>query len=263
VNAPFVAIDVGNTRTKLGLFDLDDTAAGLPECRELAIVRTGEEIPAAELNRWSEGAAAALPSIITGSHPTRVAEIIRDWSLPSVSRPVPLADRSRLPIVCDVRYPEKVGIDRLLSAIAANCLRADGCGAVIVDSGTATTVGLVNEAGVFCGGAILPGLALSARALHQYTQLLPEISLDELTRESRGPVGRDTHEAIRSGLFWGHLGAIRELSSRFEQQVRRPLKLLSGGGGALLAPYLGDFELVPHLPLKGVALIAADLLRSG
>ena len=129
-----------------------------------------------------------------------------------------------------------VGIDRLLAAVAANRLRNPKRPAVIVDLGTAITVDLVDAEGVFRGGAILPGIAISARAMHDYTDLLPHIPMAEL-EEPPPALGRATVPAMRSGLYWGAVGAVRELIERLAEQDRRPARRVPhrrrrpGGGG--------------------------------
>ena len=94
------------------------------------------------------------------------------------------------------------GIDRLVDAVAANRLRKSHRPAAIVDVGTAITVDLVAADGAFLGGSILPGIALSARALHEFTDLLPLVDVGELV-EPPPALGTDTEAAMRSGLFWG------------------------------------------------------------
>ncbi len=265
MDAPLLAIDVGNSRIKFGLFDLREIergATGLPECRRFTYVSIAEAPPDETLSTWIADRDGLIPAIATGSRPERIERLCREWNHPRIARPVALSDRGILTLRYDVRHPEQVGIDRLLGAVAARRLAPPGTGAVIVDSGTATTVDLVDADGTFRGGAILPGLALSARALHEYTQLLPEIPLAELDAEAKGPVGRDTREAIRSGLYWGHLGAIRELTAHYTALVPGAVLLLTGGGGRLLARQLPEFTLVPGLALQGFALLAPRLLAS-
>ena len=78
-----------------------------------------------------------------------------------------------LPLEVRLERPDMVGIDRLVDAVAVNRLRDAGRPAVIVDVGTAITVDLVSADGAFLGGAILPGIQMSARAMHEFTDLLP------------------------------------------------------------------------------------------
>ncbi|MFZ5833296.1 MAG: type III pantothenate kinase, partial [Planctomycetota bacterium] len=155
----------------------------------------------------------------------------------------------------DLERPDMVGIDRLLDAVAANALRDPARPAVVVDVGSAITVDLVSAAGAFQGGAILPGLGMAARALHEFTDLLPLIEAHELG-EPPPVVGPATVPAMRSGLFWGAVGAVRELVQHMagdEAQV-----FLTGGAGMAVARLLGPRAMVvPHLTLSGIALTAA------
>jgi type III pantothenate kinase len=150
----------------------------------------------------------------------------------------------------------RVGVDRLLNAVAANVIRPAARPAVIVDTGTATTVDLVNTDGAFEGGAILPGFELCARALHDYTALLPLLSIEELAGEPREPLGRNTRAALRSGLFWGQLGAVKELIERLTPVRTEPLVLLTGGGAVLLASHFPEARWEPHLSLQGLVVMA-------
>ena len=115
-----------------------------------------------------------------------------------------------MPIKVAVERPDWVGIDRLAGAVAANRLRDPKKAAIVVGVGTAITVDLLSADGVFRGGAILPGIAMSARALDEFTDLLPRSPADELAIQPPA-LGTSTMAAIQSGLYWGAVGAIREL----------------------------------------------------
>ncbi|MEX0865849.1 MAG: type III pantothenate kinase, partial [Pirellulales bacterium] len=157
--------------------------------------------------------------------------------------------------------PEKVGIDRLLGAVAANHLRAADQPAIAIDVGSAITIDVIDAAGVFRGGAILPGIGMGARALHTFTDLLPQSELSDLTASPPEPVGIDTVAAIHAGLFWGAIGAMREIVFRVQHQLDRPpLVLLTGGAAPLVAELLAgqpspmSIQCVPHLVLGGTVL---------
>jgi len=162
-----------------------------------------------------------------------------------------------LPLTVRLPRPDMVGIDRLLDALAANRLRQPGRAAVVVDVGSAITVDLVGEDGAFLGGAILPGIGMAARAMHEFTDLLPLIEMSELAAPPP-PLGTATVPAIKSGLFWGAVGAIRELVGRLGEGLTQPPHVfLSGGAGPAVADLLGpDARCVPHLTLAGIALAA-------
>jgi type III pantothenate kinase len=212
---------------------------------------------------WSEFSSPITRALITGSNPREVDRIWSEWPQ-HWPPPERLADRGRLPIVIDVDFPEKVGIDRLLHAIAANIVREAEQPAVIISSGTATTVDYVDAQGRFCGGAILPGFDLCARALHQYTALLPLIEMSTVLSHDATPaeLGKNTEAAITSGLYWGHVGAVKELMRRLmhvDEVHHHPLLLLTGGAAPLLHPHLPTIVRdEPHLALQGLALVAAS-----
>ena len=149
------------------------------------------------------------------------------WWIASVNRPaatrlidwlnehrpadrVTLLAAGDLPLEVRLERPDMVGIDRLVDAVAVNRLRDADRPAVIVDVGTAITVDLVSADGAFLGGAILPGIQMSARALHEFTDLLPLVEVSELTAPPPA-LGTATEPAMQSGLFWGAVGAIRQL----------------------------------------------------
>ncbi len=260
MESPLIVFDVGNSRLKAGLFDRADDSV-LPSYHACHTQDVSQPLEAAVLLKWVQEFDKPVPAIATGSSPGGVETLILDWSLTSIAVPVALRDRNLLGVETNVTFPEKVGVDRLLNAMAANQLRRAGQAALVVDSGTATTIDIVDENGVFQGGAILPGLRLSANALHRYTQLLPLIPLEELQSDTKGPVGKETREAIRSGLYWGQIGAIRELTDRISREYPQAARLLTGGGAALFAEELQDFEMAPNLSLRGFALLAKDLLH--
>lgn len=257
-----LAIDAGNTRIKLGLFAWSKASprGELPRCVERAVVLSHEPIPWELLAQWQSAADGWQPAVIAGSNPHDVERVQADWPSSLGSVPHIVANNDDFPLPIRVDEPRRVGIDRLLNAVAVNELRSAGRPAVIVDSGTATTVDLVSADGAFAGGAILPGLALSAKALHDYTALLPLVSVLELGQATPEPLGCNTRSAIRSGLFWGQLGAVKEL---IERQAGADAEVfVTGGGGALLASHLSHARFEPHLPLQGLVLVSECAVSS-
>jgi type III pantothenate kinase len=260
-----LCIDVGNSRTKFGLFERDPIFAdrpGLPECLAAAAVTHGQTVHWDKLRReLNVHRTDGVRGFIAGSSPDSVAVIRSGWP---VEWPAPLLldDVLRFPLEIRLDAPNQAGVDRILNAVACNAIRPPGTPALIVDTGTATTIDAVSPEGVFEGGAILPGFELCARALHQYTALLPFVTIDELCNESHEPLGTNTHEALRSGLLWGQLGAIRELVQRLGGRWgTAPFLLLTGGGAPLAAPDLPEARWEPCLSLQGLAVVAAHVMR--
>lgn len=247
-----LALDAGNTRVKFGLFD--PTAKPLPHCLRHSFIMCGQSLPESMFD--SVPANTQVRCLLSGSNPPEMARLAGTWRSDWPPLNV-LRDRTELPVAIDVDAPEKVGLDRLLNAVAAQQIRADGQPVVIVDSGTATTVDYVDRTGTFCGGAILPGIGMSARALNDYTALLPLIPARDVTAGVPDVVGRNTVAAMKSGLFWGHVGAVRELTGQMlarDSGPQPPLILATGGAGASLAPWLPSAQVQPFLPLQGLVL---------
>lgn len=164
------------------------------------------------------------------------------------------------PIETRVDDKSAVGADRLAAAVAANVLRDPQRPAVVVDAGSAINVELIDTAGVHCGGAILPGMAMSAQALASNTDLLPAVSPADAPPVA---VGRNTTEAIRSGLYWGSWGAIQELARKFSSQNDAPPDVFLTGGGILWSGLRDDLKCEPHLVLAGIAIAWRRLVAKG
>lgn len=267
-----LAIDVGNSRSKFGFFAAQGTASdaktGRGELIATVATRHGEPLPWRQLREQAfSGKGAPISSIIAGVNPSGVQRILDEWPA-ELSAPRVIRDFRKLGLPVLVDFPEKVGIDRLLNGVAANAWRPADEGAVVVDSGTATTVDRISPAGAFEGGAILPGLELAGRALHEYTALLPLIAPEELVRGEADPaaLGKNTQDAIRSGVYWGQIGAIRELVRRLTPVGTRLNLLVTGGAAQLLATHLQDLGHVcveEHLPLKGLWLVERQHREAG
>jgi type III pantothenate kinase len=256
-----LVVDVGNTRAKLGVFEYAKPGASpakLPACIAsmavpIALNLEWEKI-AAHFDQWSSKVAKAA---VAGAYPAGVEKVVSGWPKRIWPSPVAVERAADLPLRVNLEHPDKVGIDRLLDAVAANALRAAAEAAIVVDAGTATTVNFVSAEGAFEGGAILPGIELGARALRQFTALLPLIDVQSLVLNPVGPLGRNTADAIGSGLWFGQIGAVRELVTRLSESCSRPpLLLVTGGNGRWLAPALGpDTRFEADLALRGLAFV--------
>ncbi|MBI1309787.1 type III pantothenate kinase [bacterium] len=257
----WLAVDVGNSRVKSGVFSSSDQGGGLPAGSLFLTSGPGGGINWAALQEPL--GSGNVRSVIVGSNQQGVDAVLAAWpdQFPAPP-PIVFRDSVRFPIEVDVESPRRVGLDRLLTAIAANRLRSADRAAIVVDCGTATTVDLISMNGVFLGGAILPGFELCAKALHRYTEVLPLVTMDELLQtDERGqhPVlGRNTHAAISSGIFWGQVGAVRELIARQSTLVApaAPQVFVTGGGGELLFAHLENAGNYPYLALQGLVIAA-------
>lgn len=148
------------------------------------------------------------------------------------------------------RNPSEVGADRIANAVAAVELvpKADR---IVIDMGTATTFCAIDRDDNYLGGVIASGLALSMRALAQNTAKLPYVDL----ACPAACLGRSTVESIQSGLYFGHLGLIREVVHRLTGEVfagREPVVIATGGHARFFRedPLISHY--VPDLVLRGL-----------
>jgi type III pantothenate kinase len=262
-----IAVDVGNSRIKFGRF-ARGTASPLPEPIEvfdLPIADRNGNFDATRLHNWCDEKGANRSTWLVASvfrtamH--RLIGELNDWAAGSncgcAIREVTLLD---VPLRIAVDEPARVGIDRLLAAAAADRLRQRDRPAIIIDLGTAITVDLLQADGVFAGGTILPGLAMSARALAEQTDALPHISLERLEKPPNVPA-KSTRAAIEAGLYWGTVGAIREIVAQLSAGLpAAPQVFLTGGGSPQVAEVLAtnvnwSARHVPHLVLSGITLV--------
>ena len=260
-----LVVDVGNTRAKFGLFETGGAMA--PQVRSNTAVRLANASVVDEFLNWVKTVEVEISSaVVAGSNPGVRNQLVAQWPGYLVN-PSVIDSVDDVPIDIDVDLPHSVGIDRLLTALAAHQIFANRQPIIVVDSGTATTVNFVTSDGVFRGGAILPGIRLAARSLHDYTARLPLLDTDKIAErvnETNVPViGRTTEQAITSGLLWGQLGAITEIRKRFSRfakthfnEAAEPVCLVTGGGGRQLADHLTPCVYIDSLALHGLAFLA-------
>ena len=231
---PAVVVDVGNTRVKWGRC-ADDRVAGMA-----SLAHDDEDAWRRQMLDWQ------IPSgstwAVSGVQPKQ-RDRIGAWLSAEGYNTQIVNSYWQLPLRIDVDYPDKVGLDRLLNAVAVNTVRSPEAGAFIVDAGTAVTVDYVDPTGTFKGGAIFPGLRLMAKALHDYTALLPLMDTFESTSEFPS---RNTEDALRTGIVHAVAGAIGRLAAS-----RRECELYLGGGdAAILFRHVTRQPLLNSQPLR-------------
>ena len=255
---PLLAVEVGNSRWKCGLFL---PGAGDPT----AVLRLAHaDDPAGPLRRFFAAYKIhpAARCVLAGVNPSGADRLRSRWPA-GFAAPDPLprsAVDARLANL--TREPGAVGVDRLLNALAAAALfqdRPDIPAVAVADCGTATTVDFVlpgtphDPRPRFMGGAILPGAALCVAALHQFTALLPEIDLSDGLSDD----GLDTAAAIRRGVLEMQAAAVDRLLADAADGAALPV--LTGGAAGLLAGRLRAVapRVDPHLTLRGLATAAS------
>ncbi len=153
-----------------------------------------------------------------------------------------------------VKYhnPLEVGSDRIANAIASTNMYPEE-NTIIVDLGTATTFCVVNKNKDYMGGVIIPGLKISMKSLESNTAKLPSVQIVP----TNFTMGKTTVESIQSGLFWTHVGAIKEITNnlKFEAFKGSDCKIIGTGGFTRLFRELKIFDFIePNLVLNGLFL---------
>ena len=260
---PLLAVEVGNSRWKCGLFPpgANDPAAVL----RLAHA----DDPAAPLRAFFKEhrtEPAAVRAVVAGVNPGGADRLLARWPA-GFAAPDPLPRLAVDRRVANLtRQPAAVGTDRLLNALAAAALFAEHPAppaVAVADCGTATTVDVILPGAPddprprFTGGAILPGAALCVSALHQFTALLPEVRLSRDGGDDDLPAdGLDTAAAIRRGVLEMQAAAVERLLGDAADGTALPV--LTGGAAGMLRGRLRTVtpRADPHLTLRGLAIAA-------
>ncbi len=245
-----LAIDAGNTNTVFALFE----DARLVQQWRIATkdARTGDEylVWLSQLLALEKRDARAIKGCIISSVVPQV-----EFNLSQLSReglkvsPLVVGD-DEVDIGVEVRLtPDSgVGADRLANAVGAH-LEEKGA-VIVIDFGTATTFDVVAADGAYEGGLITPGVHLSAKALHEASAKLPFIEISKPERL----IGKNTVQAMTSGLFWGYVSLIDGLVARIKADYGQPMRVIATGGlSGVFAPHTDVIDRVDEdLTLKGL-----------
>jgi type III pantothenate kinase len=216
---PDVVVDVGNTRMKWGL-----CRNGRIECMA-AVQSLNPDAWTAKAKRWN------LPRgtqwVVTFVNSAPIVPFV-DWLKArgdNIERIV--NEEVRLPIAVD--EPAKVGIDRLLTALAAVRRVPSGRPVATISVGTAMTVDFVNTDGIFIGGQILPGPQTMAKSLRDHTAALPCVEAEPMFMSEY--CGKNTVDAIKSGIYNAIIGAGFNAVWGFADEMGQPVSVFVTGGG--------------------------------
>ncbi len=257
-----LAIDVGNTNIVLGVFDGDTLIQSwrLQSLRE----RTADELGLLVdgLFAHSRIERVQVRGLIVGSvvpplTPTVIGMAQRYFGVRTVT--VDPAVNTGMSILYE--NPWEVGADRIVNSVAAyeKFGRSADAPLVVVDFGTATTLDAVSALGEYLGGAICPGVQISADALFQRAARLPRIDV----RKPATIVGRTTVGAMESGLFYGYVGMVEGLVRRMTDELGgRTVCVATGGLAEVIAPETPLIQFVdPDLTLHGLRIVWERNLR--
>ncbi len=254
-NIPYnlLAISVGNSRTRIGGFEEGKLVANHSFANDAAEPLSSEITRTFESLRHRDET-----SIVMATTNPPLSDELRKVLKGVLPHPIQRVEADLpIPIGRQLDPEAMIGEDRLLNAAAAYDVLQQAC--VVVDAGTAITVDLVDGAGTFHGGAIGPGAQLMLRSMYEHTAQLPDI---EFTAPVE-PIGHSTVEAMRSAVFYGLRGMVRELVEQFAEIIGTyPMVIATGGNSEIL---FRDYDLVdrvaPDLTLMGIGVTLKAALR--
>lgn len=247
-----LAVDIGNTNVVLGVYRGGDLV-GTWRLETDPQRTTDEYAVLTESLLAREGLRLeAITGVAIGSSVPRVQETFVDVAR-RYAHCTPLCVNGLTPIgmVVDIDNPREVGPDRVINAVAARELY--GAPAVVVDFGTATNFDVVSADGNYIGGAIAPGIEVAADAIFRRGARLFTVALQAPPRA----IGRNTVEALQSGIVLGYVGLIEGILTRIKAELgQEPRVIATGGLAGRIARETKAIEIVdPDLTLTGLRLI--------
>jgi len=157
--------------------------------------------------------------------------------------------RTGMPVLYEA--PLEVGADRIVAGVAAFEKYGGPC--IVVDFGTATTFDAVSAKGEYLGGAIAPGVQISAEALYLKTAKLPRIEI----KKPGKAIGKTTVASMQSGLYFGYVGLCRNIIDVIRKELGDEVRVVATGGfGGQISPDIKDIVAYePDLVLEGLRII--------
>ncbi len=234
-----LAIEQGNTNT---LFAIHDGTAWLAEWRTATdSKRTADEYAVwlVQLLELQKLDLSILDGCIISSVVPQSLFNLRNLARRYLKvEPLVIGENVDLGIEVRITKPSEAGADRLVNAVGAHMVYPGDL--IVIDSGTATTFDIVAADGGLEGSAIAPGINLSMQALHEAAAKLPRIAI----QRPNNAIGKDTVEAMQSGVFWGYIALIEGLVTRIKTEWGKPMTVVGTGGVASL--FEGATNAIDH-----------------
>ncbi|GAA4390353.1 type III pantothenate kinase [Hymenobacter koreensis] len=234
-----LVLDIGNTAAKFGCFrgsavEEVGTVASVEEWKQVVVRVKAEQVLLASVAGPAEAWAEDLPASVTKT---------------TVFRP----GHTPVPVQNAYATPETLGADRLAAAVGAAYL-LPARNLLVLDAGTCLKYDLVTEEGTYQGGSIAPGLQMRLRAMHAFTDRLPELVLPGSEATTALPLtGTDTRSAMLSGALNGAAAELNSIVDEYRAQFPSLAVALTGGDAAFFESRLkGRTFVFPELVLLGL-----------
>jgi type III pantothenate kinase len=250
-----LTVDMSNTGIKFGVYPLHGD--GLRARWRIATDRekTSDEYAMllAELCRHAGLRLEDIADVIIASVVPQLTPVFEDLAVRYLGRePIVVTHQTDLGVRLLVDNPWETGTDRIMSALAAH--HVHGGPAIVIQFGTATSFDCVSAEGDFLGGAIAPGLGISAEALARTASRLFQVELVPPPMA----LGKNTIQCMQSGIVYGHVGLVEGLVARLRVELpggERARVIAHGGLAELIAKVTPSIDVVdPNLILTGLRL---------
>jgi type III pantothenate kinase len=247
-----LVLDVGNTKTAIGVYSEGKWIADWRVTTHLDYLADEYYVLLKSLLTDEGLSLEKLSGAVLASVVPPLTAIFEELSVRILGKPpVVVGPGVETGIRIGIENPREVGADRVANTAAVHKLY--GGPAIVIDLGTATTFDVVSRDGEYLGGAIAPGLGISAEALVRRTAKLPKVEL----RFPERAIGNNTVTAMQSGLVIGYVGLVKELVARLKKELGGNPKVIATGGMAeLVAAWTEVIDIVnPRLTLDGIRII--------
>lgn len=253
-----LVVDVGNSHTVLGIYEGDRLehhfrlATDRKRTEDEYSVLLGALLQDRML-AWDRVEAAIVSSVVPPVTETWIRLLSqRLGQAPLVVGP---GVKTGMPVRYD--NPREVGADRIVNGVAGyeRYRKREGgpFGVIVVDFGTATTFDVISAQGEYLGGAIAPGVMISAEALFQRASKLPRVDLVL----PKSVVGKTTVASMQAGILYGYVGLVDGIIRRMNAELGAEAKVVATGGvAATIAEHSETIDSVDEwLTLEGLRLI--------
>lgn len=247
-----IAFDIGNTNVAVGVFEGRTLARDWRIRSDRDKTSDEYEVVLHNLLRMAQIEAVEVKAAIISSVVPPLTPAFQSLCRSMLNiRPYVVGPglRTGMPILYDA--PAEVGADRISAAVAAHEKHGGPC--IIVDFGTATTFDAVSAGGEYLGGAIAPGIMISAEALYLKTARLPRIEI----RKPAGIIGKTTVASMQAGLYYGYVGLTRTIIGEMRKELGGQAKVVATGGfGGQIASEVPEIDSIEaNLVLDGLRII--------
>lgn len=248
-----LVVDVGNTNIVLGVYDNKKLIGHWRISTDR--VRTTDEYGVLIMNLFfhdrtvnvSDIEAIIISSVVPPLMPTLERVCLRYFNV----KPIIVGPGTKTGMAIKYDNPREVGADRIVNAVAA--YDKYGGPLIVIDFGTATTYCAILANGDYIGGAIAPGIQISAEALFQRAAKLPRIEV----RNPGHVICRNTETSMQSGVLFGYVGQVEGIVARMKAELKADAKVIATGGLAQLINAETDVidHIEPMLTLEGLRLL--------